>query len=110
METVQVEETNSNYSATGKSDESEWYVEVDRKISFFEWFLVLTGPIVMPIIGVFIIVFGIKTINAKNRGDRKEALKCKAMVLGLGQWAYRVTLTFASFALIIYLMMEGNRF
>ena len=110
METVHVEETNSNYSATGKSDDSEWYVQVDRKISCFEWFLILTGPIVMPIIGVFIIIFGFKTVKAKQRGDRKEALKCKAMVLGLGQWAYRVSLTFGCFATVIFLMIKANRF
>ena len=79
-------------------------------MSILEWFMVITGPIVMPFIGIFIIVFGVRTYVAKQNGERNKALKNKAMFIGLGQWAYRVGATFACIGLLVFGMLKLDRF
>lgn len=85
-------------------------VEVDRKISLLEWFMILTGPFIMPIYGPFILLFACKTYLAKQRGQRANALHNKAMLVGLGQWAYRTSLTFCCFGIVIFVMVKTERF
>lgn len=100
----------SSHMADSTKSKSDWYVEVDRRISFLEWGMIATGIFVNPVIGIFIIVFGVKTCLAKQKGDRTKALKCKAMVLGLGQWSYRITITFTCIVGICLLMQKYERF
>jgi len=87
--------------------DAEDLVVVDQKISFLQWFSIVTGPFVMPLFAPFILIFGIKTYSAT---DRIKRINSKAMLVGLGQWAYRVTTTFAVFAIVFFLMAKLNRF
>ena len=89
---------------------TEGLVEVDRTISVFEWFTILTGPLVMPVFGVFIVFFGVKTDSAMRRGERAEAVQNRAMLVGLGHWAYRVSFTFVVFALVFVALTKFERF
>ena len=50
----------------------DWYVGVNRKISVFEWIMIVTAPIVNPIIGVFLIAFAIKHLNQKKISDTPQ--------------------------------------
>ena len=88
----------------------DWYVGVNRKISVFEWIMIVTAPIVNPIIGVFLIAFAIKHLIQKKRGESKPALRSKAFVLGLAQWAYRLTISFGTLFTVLFLMYKGDRF
>ena len=89
---------------------TDTFVEVDRKISLLEWFMILTGPFVMPLFAPFILLWGVKTYLAKKRKQRIRALNDKAMLVGLGQWAYRVSCTFACFGLLLFTMIKTGRF
>lgn len=89
---------------------TDTFVEVDRKISYLEWFMILTGPFVMPLFAPFILLWGVKTYLAKKRKQRIRALNDKAMLVGLGQWAYRVSCTFACFGLLLFTMIKTGRF
>ena len=87
-----------------------WLVSVDRKISAFDWFLVLTGPILNPFIGIFVLIFAIRMRRAKNSGDSKKALRSKAIMMGLSQWCYRISMTFFIFFAVIFTMFKIGRF
>jgi len=104
--------TSSNFSSCVDPSEkdTDWFVEVDRKISAVEWFMVITGPIVNPVYSGFIVAYAIQLYRAKKKGDRKLALKNKAMMVGLGQWAYRTTITFLCFGALIFTMVKLKRF
>ena len=91
-------------------EKKESFVEVDRKISWLEWFVILTGPFVMPLFAPFILIYGVRTYLAKKRKQRIRAINDKAMLVGLGQWAYRVSCTFCCFGLLIFVMVETGRF
>jgi hypothetical protein len=91
-------------------EQEDQLVEVDRKISIVQWFMILTGPFVMPLFGPFILVFGIKTYMSKKRKERIKAINDKAMLVGLGEWAYRLFTTFLVFFMILFLMVKTKRF
>ena len=93
-----------------QDNNGEWWIEVDRKIAAIEWAMLIVGTIVNPIIGVFIIIFGVKTILASNKRNRTERLKNKAMTLALAQWSFRITITWGIIALIFILMKRFHRF
>ena len=53
-----------------REDEEAQFVEIERKISCLEWITIITGPLVMPLFGPFILIFGIKTYLAEKRQQR----------------------------------------
>ena len=108
MEDYEVSE-NSSQVQKQKVDEVQ-YVGIDRKISCLEWFMIITGPLVMPLFGPFILLFGIKTYLAKKRQQRTKAMRHKAMLVGLGLWAYRVSCWFCSVAILIFILIKLKRF
>ena len=92
------------------TSEWQWLVSVDRKISVFDWFLLITGPIVNPIIGIFVILFAVKMRLAKKSGESKKALRWKALMMGLSQWCWRLSLTVMVFFAILFTMFQTGRF
>ena len=72
--------------------------------------MIITGPFVMPLFGPFILLFGVKTYLSKKNGKRDDAMRHKAMLVGLGQWSYRVFCWLACIAILIYFLIKLKRF
>ena len=104
------EKNHAKENGTGGNPTTEALVEVDRKISCMEWFMVSTGPVVMPFFSVFIIYFGKKTYDARKSGEREKAIKNKTILVGLGQWAYRVATTIFVFVILFVMLIQLDRF
>ena len=85
-------------------------IAIDRKFSVVEWIVLLTAPIINPIIGVAMIFFGVRYSRQKSSCDRDQALRSKALILGLAQWAYRLSVTVAVFVLVLWGVYELDRF
>ena len=103
-------QSSANPSRMSMMKSRNWLVEVDRKISVFQWMMIVTAPFVNPIVGVFLIVTAIKHIIQKKNGDRRAALKSKAYFLGLAQWAWRLSITFAIIFGVLFTMNRYGRF
>ena len=93
-----------------KEERAEWLVAVDRKISLFEWIILLTAPIINPVIGIIMVSVGIRYFMQKKNCDSDKALKSKALILGLAQWAYRLSATIAILAICLIVMYKVGRF
>ena len=93
-----------------REDEEAQFVEIERKISCLEWITIITGPLVMPLFGPFILIFGIKTYLAEKRQQRIKAAKNKDILIGLGQWACRVSSWFLCIAILIFILIKFERF
>ena len=85
-------------------------IAIDRKFSVLEWIVLLTAPIINPLIGIAMIIFGVRYLRQKSSSDRDQALRSKAMILGLAQWAYRLSVTVAIFVLVLMGLYKLDRF
>ena len=92
------------------SSKTESLVGVDRKISLLEWIVLITAPIVNPVIGIVMIFVGIRYVKQKKNCNRDQALSSKILILGLAQWAYRLSVTIAILALALILLYRLDRF
>ena len=90
--------------------ESEQLVGIDREITWLEWIMIVTGPFLMPLFAPFILIYGVKVYLSKKSGKRDDAMRHKAMLVGLGQWAYRVFCWLACIAVLIFLLIKFKRF
>ena len=85
-------------------------IAIDRKFSVLEWIVLLSAPIINPLIGIAMIIFGVRYLRQKSSCDRDQALRSKAMILGLAQWAYRLSVTVAIFVLVLMGLYKLDRF
>lgn len=85
-------------------------VAVNRKVSLLEWVMLLTAPIINPPMGVAIIYAGFRYYQNRRKCDRDKATESKVLVLGLAQWAFRISTTVAVITGLIILLFKLGRF